>query len=111
MSDQEADTGRIKESAKTLTRIHRDFEGNSNPADDMGVGTLGSSELVDVFEDFGSNWKIHRERLMEELEKLAKVLTQAGKAYDAIDHALAEALRNADKKADARKDAKKKAPK
>ncbi|QKW09393.1 hypothetical protein HUT18_26395 [Streptomyces sp. NA04227] len=97
MSDQQADTDRIKESAKTLTRIHSDFKNNSNPADDLGVGTLGAQSLIDVFDDFGSNWKIHRERLMEELEKLAKVLTQAGKSYDEIDHALAEALRAKDK--------------
>ncbi|MEU9554940.1 hypothetical protein [Streptomyces fumanus] len=99
MSDQTADIGRIKESAKSISRIHREFTGNANPADGLGVGTLGDQGLVDVFHDFGDNWKIHRERLTEELEKLSRLLSTAAKAYEDIDHALAEALRGTDKKA------------
>jgi len=97
MSDQTADIDRIKQSAKSMSRIHRDFSHNANPASGMGVGTLGSSELVAVFDDFGDNWKIHRERLTDELEKLSKILSTAAKAYEDIDHQLAEALRSADK--------------
>ncbi|MEU1202814.1 hypothetical protein ABZ446_42295 [Streptomyces sp. NPDC005813] len=107
MSDQTADTDRIKESARSLSKIHREFSGNANPADGLGVGTLGEQQLVDVFEDFGSNWKIHRERLTDELKKLSEILSTAAKAYEDIDHQLAEALRGTDKKADGGKGGKK----
>ncbi|MGC5039457.1 MULTISPECIES: hypothetical protein [unclassified Streptomyces] len=98
MSDQTADIERIKESAKSLSKIHREFDKNANPAEGMGVTTLGDQGLVDVFDDFGDNWKIHRERLTEELENLSKLLSTAAKTYEDIDHQLAEALRNAGKK-------------
>ncbi|MFD4410387.1 hypothetical protein ACFVXW_11765 [Streptomyces sp. NPDC058251] len=107
MSDQTADISRIKESARSLSKIHREFKGNSNPADGLGVGTLGEQGLADVFDDFGDNWKIHRERLTDELEKLSKILSTAAKAYEDIDHQLAEALRSTDKKGSAGKGAKK----
>lgn len=98
MPDQKADVARIKESARSLSGIHREFSQRANPAEGMQVSTLGDSGLVDVFDDFGGNWKIHRKHLMEELEKLAKILDTAAKAYEDIDHQLAEALRGTDKK-------------
>ncbi|MFC8370483.1 MULTISPECIES: hypothetical protein [unclassified Streptomyces] len=98
MSDQTADLTRIKESGSALSKIHRDFKNRANPAEGLGVSTLGDQSLVKVFDDFGDNWKIHRERLMEELEKLSKILSTAAKAYEDIDHQLAEALRGTDKK-------------
>jgi hypothetical protein len=98
MSDQTADLSRIKESARSLSKIHREFTNNANPADGLGVSVLGEKGLVDVFDDFGDNWKIHRERLTDELEKLSKILTTAAKAYEDVDHQLAEALRGTDKK-------------
>ncbi|MFG3100118.1 hypothetical protein ACGFZL_06320 [Streptomyces sp. NPDC048182] len=96
MSDQTADIGRIKESAKAMSKIHREFEGNANPAEGLDVNTLGDKGLVDVFDDFGSNWRIHRERLTDELEKLAQLLSTVTKTYEDIDHQLAEALRRTD---------------
>ncbi|CAL9523499.1 hypothetical protein [Streptomyces sp. enrichment culture] len=98
MSDQTADLERIKDSADSLSKIHREFEKNANPAEGLGVSVLGDQGLVDVFDDFGDNWKIHRERLTDELEKLSKILSAAAKAYDDLDHQLAEALRSTDKK-------------
>ena len=98
MSDQTADLARIKESARSLSRIHRDFTQSANPAHGLGVPVLGEKGLVDVFDDFGDNWRIHRRHLADELEKLSKILTAASKAYEDIDHQLAEALRGTDSK-------------
>jgi hypothetical protein len=100
MSDQTADLSRIKESSRSLSRIHGEFARNANPAEGLGVPILGDHGLVDVFDvfdDFGDHWKIRRERLTDELEKLSELLTTAAKAYEDIDHALAEALRGTDK--------------
>ncbi|MFF3488118.1 hypothetical protein ACFYXC_33240 [Streptomyces sp. NPDC002701] len=98
MSDQQADVSRIKESAKSLSRIHGEFTRNANPAEGLAVDTLGDKGLIETFDDFGDNWKIHRERLTDELKKLSTILSQAAKAYEDIDHQLAEALRGTDEK-------------
>ncbi|MEU3334026.1 hypothetical protein [Streptomyces sp. NPDC006668] len=98
MSDQTADLARIKESARSISKIHKEFTQSANPADGLGVSVLGEKGLVDVFDDFGDNWRVHRERLADELEKLSKILTTASKAYEDIDHQLAEALRGTDSK-------------
>ncbi|UIX31649.1 hypothetical protein [Streptomyces sp. GQFP] len=97
MSDQTADVTRIKESARSLSKIHREFTRNANPADGLGVDVIGDRSLVETFDDFGDNWKIHRERLTDEIEKLSKILSTAAQAYEDIDHQLAEALRGTDK--------------
>ena len=98
MSDQTADLSRIKESARSLSRIHREFAGNANPAKGLGVPVFGEKGLVDVFDDFGDNWRVHRGRLLGELEKLSKILTAAAQGYEDIDHQLADALRGTDAK-------------
>ncbi len=98
MSDQAADVDRIKESARSLSKIHREFTHHGNPAEGSGVSTFGDEGLTDVFDDFGDNWKVHRERLTDELKKLSSILTAAAKAYEDIDHQLAEALRGTDRK-------------
>ncbi|MDQ0488005.1 hypothetical protein OG986_18980 [Streptomyces cellulosae] len=97
MSDQTADIGRIKQSSKSLADIHRQFTRNANPADGLGVAVLGDQGLVDVFDDFGDNWTIHRERLSDELKKLSTLLSTVAKTYEDVDHALAEALRRTDR--------------
>ncbi|MBC9731534.1 hypothetical protein [Streptomyces sp. TRM68367] len=77
MSDQQADVDRIKECSRALKRIRDTFAERGNPADGYGVGEIGSQKILDVFEKFGSNWKIHRQRLTEELEKLHGITTTA----------------------------------
>jgi hypothetical protein len=98
VSDQTADLSRIKESARSLSRIHKDFAGNANPARGLGVPVFGDKSLVDVFDEFGDNWRVHRGHLLDELEKLSKILTAAAKGYEDVDHQLAEALRGTDAK-------------
>ncbi|MFF4566023.1 hypothetical protein [Streptomyces sp. NPDC001435] len=97
MSDQQADIDRIRECSRALTGIRDTFADRANPAEGYGVGEIGSQKLLDAFEKFGSNWKIHRGKLTEELEKLAGITKTAADSYDKLDHELAEALRKADK--------------
>ncbi|MFE0175276.1 hypothetical protein ACFWZ2_23445 [Streptomyces sp. NPDC059002] len=97
MGDQEADIDRIKECAGALKRIHDTFEKRANPADGYGMAELGSQRLLDTFSTFGSNWKIHRKKLTEELQSLHGITKAAAEAYETLDHELAEALRRSDK--------------
>ncbi|MCX4548887.1 MULTISPECIES: hypothetical protein [unclassified Streptomyces] len=97
MSDQQADIERIKECSRSLKRIHDTFDKRSDPSQGYGVAELGSQKLLDAFHTFGSNWKIHRGKLTEELESLYGITKTAAESYEKIDHELAEALRDQDK--------------
>lgn len=56
---------------------------------------LGDDDLADKFSDFVDNWEISREKLMEEVDAMARIAHGAAKAYEEIDHQLAEAIRGA----------------
>ncbi|MFI6339487.1 hypothetical protein [Streptomyces sp. NPDC050535] len=86
----------IKDCSDSLYRIHREFEDNGNPADGYG-DDLGSDKLRDIFDDFSETWKKNRKKLMKDIENLAKYTGNAAKAYEDIDHELAQALRDAKK--------------
>jgi len=90
------DLDTIKDCSDSLYRIHREFKENGNPADGYG-DDLGSDKLRDVFDDFSETWKKNRKKLMKDIENLAKYTDNAAKAYEDIDHELAEALRDAKK--------------
>jgi hypothetical protein len=98
VSDLQADLERIKKFSKDLNAIHTEFTQESNPADGYGTQELGSRTVVDAFGDFSSNWKIHRERLTDELKTLRDLSAAAAENFEAIDKALADALRGEDKK-------------
>ena len=97
MGDQEADIARIKETARSLGRIRDTFAERANPAEGYGVDDLGSDKILDAFDTFADNWKIHRRQLTEELEKLHGITKSAAQSYEELDHELAEALRRTDK--------------
>ncbi|MEU2994059.1 hypothetical protein ABZ772_27765 [Streptomyces griseoincarnatus] len=97
MGDQEADIARIKETARSLGRIRDTFAERANPAEGYGVDDLGSDKILDAFDTFADNWKIHRGQLTEELEKLHGITKSAAQSYETLDHELAEALRHTDK--------------
>ncbi|MCP9991342.1 MULTISPECIES: hypothetical protein [Streptomyces] len=96
MGDQEADIARIKETARSLGRIRDTFAERANPAEGYGVDDLGSEKILDAFDTFADNWKIHRRQLTEELEKLHGITKSAAQSYEELDHELAEALRRTD---------------
>ncbi|MFF6875349.1 hypothetical protein ACFY9S_08515 [Streptomyces sp. NPDC012474] len=99
MSDQQADIDRIKECSRALKRIRDTFADRGNPAESFSVDEIGSQKILDAFDEFGSNWKIHRKRLTEELEKLHGITKAAADSYEQIDHDLAEVLRAEDRSA------------
>ncbi|MET7987883.1 MULTISPECIES: hypothetical protein [unclassified Streptomyces] len=99
MSDLKADTQRIRECSRALQRIHHSFTDRANPAEDFSAAELGNKHIVDAFDDFASNWKIHRKDLAAQIKTLGTITWEAAKSYDAIDAELAAALRRQDAKA------------
>ncbi|MGC0384327.1 uncharacterized protein YukE [Streptomyces sp. SAI-195] len=93
-SDQRLDLEVIKEMGKGLGNIKKAFDG----LEDLGgkyEDDFGNGDLADTFEDFAGNWELSRKRLTEEVDALAQIAKAAGKAYEDIDHQLAQALRDA----------------
>lgn len=99
MSDQKADTKRIRNFAGTLKKAHYTFSRQANPAAGRNRSDLGSQELIDAFSEFGSNWDARREELVSELKSLHDLTETFVDSYDKVDHDLAEALRDSDEKA------------
>ncbi|MEV8594998.1 hypothetical protein [Streptomyces sp. NPDC052012] len=89
-----ADLDVIKEMGTGLTKVKKAFEGLGKLSGKYG-DEFGHRGLADKFEDFAGNWEITREKLTGEVEALAKIAKEAAKAYEDIDHQLAEAIRNA----------------
>ncbi|MFC7257745.1 hypothetical protein [Streptomyces lutosisoli] len=99
MSDLKADTKRIRECSRALQRIYHSFTDRANPAEDFSATELGNKLVVDAFDEFASNWKIHRKDLADKIRTLGVITGEAAKSYDAIDAKLAEALRRQDARA------------
>ncbi|WP_103504806.1 MULTISPECIES: hypothetical protein [Streptomyces] len=91
-----ADIARIQECADSFHRIHREFSEAANPMDGQDRATIGSSELLDTFETFESNWKIRRGELTDALEKLGGITEMAAQSYSEVNRALVDALREND---------------
>ncbi|MGQ4382650.1 hypothetical protein [Streptomyces sp. SAS_270] len=69
-----------------MQRIYHSFTDRANPAEASSAAELGNKHVVDAFDEFASNWKIHRKDLAEQ-------------SYDTVDSELAAALRRQDAKA------------
>uniref|UniRef100_A0AAU3I3J3 WXG100 family type VII secretion target n=1 Tax=Streptomyces sp. NBC_01393 TaxID=2903851 RepID=A0AAU3I3J3_9ACTN len=84
----------IKEMGTGLSNVKKAFDGleklSGKYKDDFGNG-----DLADKFGDFADNWEISREKLTGEIDALAQIAKAAAKAYEDIDHQLAEAIRGA----------------
>ncbi|WP_122816366.1 hypothetical protein [Nocardioides pantholopis] len=86
-----ADIGRIRSSAYDVRSTSSRFNGASSLVAEYR-SDLGSTDLANALDDFASNWKIHRERLCEDLEKFADWAVQAADGYAQADADLAAVL-------------------
>ncbi len=87
-----ADISRIREVSGRLTGLAGEFSQATTLAGSY-AGCLGSLPLAGAFEDFASNWKIHRERLIGQLERAATLSKAAADGYQGTDEQLAAVLR------------------
>lgn len=84
----------IKEMGTGLSNVKKAFEGLKKLGDSY-EDDFGNGALSDKFTDFAENWEISREKLTGEIDALAQIAKAAAKAYEDIDHQLAEAIRGA----------------
>lgn len=90
---QRLDLDVIESMGKGLSSIKKAFDGIGK-LDDYS-DDFGSDHLADKFKDFADNWEMSREKLTGEVDALAQIAKAAAKAYDDVDHQLAEAIRGA----------------
>lgn len=88
------DLDAIREMGTGLSGVKKAFDGLGKLSEKY-KDDFGSSDLADKFGDFAENWKISREKLAGEIDALAQIAKAAAKAYEDIDHQLAEAIRGA----------------
>ncbi|MEU8932111.1 hypothetical protein AB0D30_19740 [Streptomyces sp. NPDC048409] len=89
---QRLDLDVIESMGRGLSSIKKAFDGIGkleNYSDDFG-----DEHLADKFKDFADNWEISREKLTGEVDALASIAKAAARAYEDIDHQLAEAIRS-----------------
>ncbi|MEW2162899.1 hypothetical protein AB0912_07850 [Streptomyces sp. NPDC007084] len=84
----------IREMGTGLGKVKKAFDGLDKLGDQY-EGDFGNTALADKFADFAENWEISREKLTGEIDTLAQIAKAAAKAYEDVDHQLAEAIRGA----------------
>ena len=85
------DIGQIRSSASTVKAI-RDAVSESDDLIGRYEHALGQPVLVDALHDFASNWKIHREKLVKDLDTFSGWASRAADEYERTDHDLGAAL-------------------
>ncbi|MFF4896988.1 hypothetical protein [Streptomyces sp. NPDC001068] len=82
----------IESMGRGLNSIKKAFDGIGKIGDYSD--DFGDAHLAHKFEDFADNWEISREKLTGEVDALASIAKATAKAYEDIDHQLAEAIRS-----------------
>ncbi|MEU8978898.1 hypothetical protein [Streptomyces sp. NPDC048309] len=77
-----------------LSNVKKAFDGLDKLSGTYG-DDFGNGDLADKFGDFAKNWELSRKKLTDEVDSLSKIAKAAAKAYEEIDHQLAEAIRGA----------------
>ncbi|MGW3724961.1 hypothetical protein [Streptomyces sp. NPDC000851] len=90
MSDLKVDYDLLKQSAKQLSAIQREFKNLGEWKDEI-TSVVGASELKDAMKSFIDNWDDNRKRLLESLETVGKLVEGTRDAFEGLDVELAKA--------------------
>ncbi|WP_062212178.1 hypothetical protein [Streptomyces sp. NBRC 109706] len=91
MSDLTVSVDDVQELGNKLRFVAGEFEGAEDIASDYAEEVC-HGDLAHELEQFASNWRVHRSKLMEGLTKFAELAQAAGDSYDGIESELANAL-------------------
>jgi hypothetical protein len=86
-----ADIGRIRDAADAVAGINDAFSSTESLVSSYG-DEVGNETLADKLHEFATNWKVHRERLSEDLQKFSDWARQAADGYEQTDDDLAAVL-------------------
>jgi hypothetical protein len=89
-----ADLGRIEGSARELRHLYGEFSRLHSTVDGY-EDAFGSPDVAAKMDEFASKWKIHRQRIVNSLDVVAKAAQAGVDAYTGVDDDLTKALRAA----------------
>jgi hypothetical protein len=94
MTDIKVDPDKLDALAAELTRLRNEFAGLRQRVDDYEV-FLGHKRLAEELRSTADNWSRKRDKLIEHLDALAGMATQAAAHYRGQDAAMATQIRAA----------------
>ena len=77
--------------ASSLGTLHSDFVGVPETATDLS-STLGAREVRDALDEFSNNWKTRRGRLLESIDAVKTMSSEAGTSFAKVDLELANEI-------------------
>ncbi|PJI94980.1 hypothetical protein [Luteimicrobium subarcticum] len=89
--DLSIDMHALRELAKDLKTIGDEFQGTDERADEAASAT-GDAGLHDTVHDFSAAWRIKRDEMTENVDKLQGILQQIVDTFTEVDADLAKAL-------------------
>ncbi|MFJ7331719.1 hypothetical protein ACIQUU_00470 [Streptomyces sp. NPDC101116] len=87
----------LVDSESRLKSIKKELNDLNNRKDDMHP-YWGSGQIADVMGDFVDNWEKYREKMLETVENVGKLVTSTIDGFTGLDADLAKELRKAGKK-------------
>lgn len=81
----------LSDSSTTVHAINDELE-HQKSDDDQYHGVFGESHIQDAFQDFSGDWKLHREKLRKNVDKLDKNLQNAVDTWNDIQTQLKDGL-------------------
>jgi uncharacterized protein YukE len=94
MPEIKVDPDKLDALAAELTRLRNEFAGLRQRVDDYEV-FLGHKKLAEELRSTADNWSKKREKLIEHLDGLAGLATQAANHYRGLDATMATRIRAA----------------
>lgn len=91
MSDLIVRFDRLRESRSALNRLHDEFHRATERVHDSD-GIWGHHAVADAMDDFAGNWKIHREKLLGNMQKVQDMTEACIDAFQQAEGHLAAAI-------------------
>jgi uncharacterized protein YukE len=91
MADLKMDLDAVRELGTSLTTVANEFE-NANANSNRIADAVGHDGLAGIVRDFAHKWDDTREKMTENLRKLADASTQVAQAFTDIDSQLGKSL-------------------
>ena len=81
----------LENAAGRLGRLRTEFAEAGQIAD-VGISVAGTKGLADALDEFADNWKVHRGKLIENLDTVVSMATDSAATYREVDECLAAEL-------------------
>lgn len=92
MADLLVDLGLLEQTAGELGVLIGEF-GNASAIVASSSNSVGDPDLVSALEEFASDWRVHREKLLSSMQAAHQMADKSHRAYIETDDKLAQQLR------------------